>query len=57
MLSLCEFSFRMGGILPPIAGALHQQNIEQVVDDAMKDANMELKVIILSVIIIPLLDS
>ena len=33
----------MGGIIPPIARDLHAQNISNVVETALKNANLEIK--------------
>ena len=35
---------RMGGIHPPLAADFHRENIEQVVQEAMDNANVQLKV-------------
>ncbi|KAH1001582.1 tRNA N6-adenosine threonylcarbamoyltransferase, mitochondrial [Dendroctonus ponderosae] len=32
-----------GGIIPPVAGVLHRKNIEQVVESALKSANLSMK--------------
>ena len=39
-----DWFFRMGGIIPPFARDLHEQNIDDVVSTALREAGVTLQV-------------